>query len=110
MFKTHMHPPPTHTHTGKARRLTLLECPSDLPSMMDAAKAADLVLLLVDGAFGFEMETFEFLNLLQVPGGAWGLCGAGLGCVVGCVRKGGGGVGRQGMETSKEMVVELSAA
>jgi hypothetical protein len=24
------------------------------------------VLLLVDGSFGFEMETFEFLNILQV--------------------------------------------
>ncbi len=34
--------------------------------MIDAAKYADLVLLLVDGAFGFEMETFEFLNILQV--------------------------------------------
>lgn len=33
--------------------------------MLDAAKYADLVLLLIDGAFGFEMETFEFLNLLQ---------------------------------------------
>ena len=33
--------------------------------MVDAAKYADLVLLLVDGAFGFEMETFEFLNILQ---------------------------------------------
>jgi ribosome biogenesis protein BMS1 len=33
--------------------------------MMDAAKAADLVLLLIDGSFGLEMETFEFLNLLQ---------------------------------------------
>ena len=33
--------------------------------MIDAAKYADLVLLLVDGAFGFEMETFEFLNILQ---------------------------------------------
>ena len=33
--------------------------------MLDAAKVADLVLLLVDGSFGFEMETFEFLNLLQ---------------------------------------------
>ena len=33
--------------------------------MLDAAKYADLVLLLVDGAFGFEMETFEFLNILQ---------------------------------------------
>ena len=29
---------------------------------------ADLVLLLVDGSFGFEMETFEFLNVLQVHG------------------------------------------
>ncbi len=34
--------------------------------MVDAAKYADLVLLLIDAAFGFEMETFEFLNLLQV--------------------------------------------
>ena len=34
--------------------------------MLDAAKYADLVLLMIDGAFGFEMETFEFLNLLQV--------------------------------------------
>ena len=36
--------------------------------MIDASKYADLVLLLVDAAFGFEMETFEFLNLLQVQG------------------------------------------
>ena len=53
---------------GKSRRLTFLECPQDLASMIDAAKMADLVLLLIDGAFGFEMETFEFLNLLQVHG------------------------------------------
>ncbi|KAI8474956.1 MAG: ribosome biogenesis protein BMS1-like protein [Monoraphidium minutum] len=53
---------------GKKRRITLLECPPDLPGMLDAAKLADLVLLLVDGSFGFEMETFEFLNLLQVHG------------------------------------------
>ena len=38
----------------------------DLHGMIDAAKYADLVLLMVDGGFGFEMETFEFLNLLQV--------------------------------------------
>ncbi len=24
---------------------------------------------MIDGGFGFEMETFEFLNLLQVRGG-----------------------------------------
>ncbi len=41
------------------------------PHPQDAAKYADLVLLLIDGAFGFEMETFEFLNLLQVGGGGW---------------------------------------
>ena len=59
---------PVTVVAGKARRLTFLECPPDLPSMLDAAKFADLVLLLVDGAFGFEMETFEFLNMLQAHG------------------------------------------
>lgn len=34
--------------------------------MLDVAKVADLALLLVDASFGFEMETFEFLNILQV--------------------------------------------
>lgn len=43
---------------------------------MDAAKAADLVLLMIDGSFGLEMETFEFLNLLQVTDG---LCWTGRG-------------------------------
>lgn len=51
---------------GKKRRITFVECPPDLHGMIDAAKYADLVLLMVDGGFGFEMETFEFLNLLQV--------------------------------------------
>ena len=37
-------------------------------AQIDAAKFADLVLLLVDGNFGFEMETFEFLNVLQARG------------------------------------------
>lgn len=53
---------------GKARRLTFVEAPQDLHGMMDCAKFADLVLTVVDGSFGFEMETFEFLNLLQVHG------------------------------------------
>jgi ribosome biogenesis protein BMS1 len=54
--------------TGKQRRLTLIECPSDLNAMCDLSKVADLVLLVVDGAYGFEMETFEFLNMCQVHG------------------------------------------
>ena len=34
--------------------------------MIDVAKVADLVLLMVDANFGFEMEIFEFLNIAQV--------------------------------------------
>lgn len=51
---------------GKHRRLQFIECENDLNAMIDAAKFADLVLLLIDGGYGFEMETFEFLNILQV--------------------------------------------
>ncbi|KZP01321.1 DUF663-domain-containing protein [Calocera viscosa TUFC12733] len=54
--------------TGKARRLTFIECNNDLNSMIDVGKVADLVLLMIDGSFGFEMETFEFLNVLQSHG------------------------------------------
>eukprot|EP00953_Heterococcus_sp_UTEX-ZZ885_P022945 12648-Heterococcus_DN1.PRE.6 len=55
--------------SGKKRRLTFFECPSnDTCAMVDLAKIADLVLLMVDASFGFEMETFEFLNVLQVHG------------------------------------------
>lgn len=36
--------------------------------MADIGKVADLVLLLIDASFGFEMETFEFLNILQTHG------------------------------------------
>ena len=59
---------PVTVVAGKRRRVTLLECPSDAAGMIDAAKCCDLALLLVDASFGFEMETFEFLNLLQAHG------------------------------------------
>lgn len=76
--------------SGKKRRVTFIEVPSkDLTAMVDVAKVADLVLMVVDASFGFEMvstsppsflrfpwdhllilfqETFEFLNLLQQHG------------------------------------------
>ncbi|XP_017781271.1 PREDICTED: ribosome biogenesis protein BMS1 homolog [Nicrophorus vespilloides] len=54
--------------TGKKRRITLFECNNDINSMIDLAKVADLVLLLCDASFGFEMEIFEFLNICQVHG------------------------------------------
>ncbi|KAI0272913.1 GTP binding protein [Russula aff. rugulosa BPL654] len=54
--------------SGKKRRLTFIECNNDLSSMIDIGKTADLILLMIDGSFGFEMETFEFLNILQAHG------------------------------------------
>ncbi|MCP9264816.1 Ribosome biogenesis protein bms1 [Dirofilaria immitis] len=54
--------------TGKIRRVTFVEVNNDLNSMIDIAKIADLVLLMIDASYGFEMETFEFLNICQVHG------------------------------------------
>ncbi|XP_076182699.1 ribosome biogenesis protein BMS1 homolog [Ptiloglossa arizonensis] len=54
--------------SSKKRRVTFLECNNDINSMIDIAKVADLVLLLIDASFGFEMEIFEFLNICQVHG------------------------------------------
>lgn len=63
--------------TSKRRRLTFIECPSDsLAAMIDVAKIADIVLLMIDGNFGFEMETMEFLNVLAasgMPGNVFGI-------------------------------------
>lgn len=59
---------PVTVVSGKNRRLTFIECNNDLVSMIDVAKVADLVLLMIDSSFGFEMETFEFLNICQVHG------------------------------------------
>jgi ribosome biogenesis protein BMS1 len=54
--------------SGRKRRITFIECRNDINSMIDVAKIADLVLLLIDAKFGFEMETFEFLNIAQIYG------------------------------------------
>ncbi|XP_066589377.1 ribosome biogenesis protein BMS1 homolog [Prorops nasuta] len=59
---------PVTVVSGKRRRITFMECNNDINSMIDIAKVADLVLLLVDASFGFEMEIFEFLNICQVHG------------------------------------------
>ena len=59
---------PVTVVTGKKRRLTIIECPNDMNAMCDVAKVADLAMLLVDGSYGFQMETFEFLNMCQTHG------------------------------------------
>lgn len=45
--------------SGKRRRLTFIECNNNLNSMIDIGKVADLVLLMIDGSFGFEMVRHE---------------------------------------------------
>ncbi|VDB89689.1 Bgt-2647, partial [Blumeria graminis f. sp. tritici] len=62
--------------TSKRQRLTFLECPNQLEAMVDISKVADIVLLMIDGNFGFEMETMEFLNILStsgMPGNVFGI-------------------------------------
>ncbi|KAI6199590.1 Bms1-type G domain-containing protein [Aphelenchoides besseyi] len=54
--------------SGKNRRMTIIEVPNDINSMIDAAKVADLVLLLINTPFGFEMEHFEFINICELHG------------------------------------------
>lgn len=49
--------------SGKKRRLTFIECNNDLNSMIDIGKIADLVLLMVDGSFGFEMVCNNLIPL-----------------------------------------------
>jgi ribosome biogenesis protein BMS1 len=44
--------------------------------MIDVSKITDIVLLMIDGNFGFEMETMEFLNVLSssgMPGNVFGI-------------------------------------
>lgn len=59
---------PVTVVAGRKQRLTFLECSSDLCTMIDVSKVADMVLLLIDARKGFTMEAFEFLNLLQTHG------------------------------------------
>ncbi|KAK4533512.1 hypothetical protein CCYA_CCYA17G4394 [Cyanidiococcus yangmingshanensis] len=59
---------PVTVVASKTKRLTLIEVPPELPSMVDAAKIADLALLVINAAAGFEMETFEFLSVAAAHG------------------------------------------
>lgn len=54
--------------TNKNSRITFYECPTDMQAMIDLSKICDLALILIDASIGFEMESFEFLSLLQNHG------------------------------------------
>ncbi|KAI3875536.1 hypothetical protein MKW92_024843 [Papaver armeniacum] len=59
---------PIRIMAGNKRRVQFVECPNNVNGMIDAAKYADAVVFLIDAGYKFEMETFEFLELLKVHG------------------------------------------
>ena len=59
---------PITIRTSRKQRVTLLECSNDLRTMVELGKIPDIVLTLVDASLGFEMQTFEFLSVLQIHG------------------------------------------
>lgn len=59
---------PITIKTSKKQRVTLYECPNDISSLADLGKIPDIVLTCIDASIGFEMQTFEFLSVLQIHG------------------------------------------
>ncbi|KAJ4847036.1 hypothetical protein Tsubulata_038474 [Turnera subulata] len=52
-----LHIPTIDRSYGKRRRVQFVECLNDVNGMIDAAKFADLALILVDASYGFEMSS-----------------------------------------------------
>ena len=59
---------PITMRINKHQRITLIEAPNDLASLLDLSKIADLVLFTIDASIGFELETFEFISVLKQSG------------------------------------------
>ncbi|VDD83181.1 unnamed protein product [Mesocestoides corti] len=53
---------------GKKFKMTFIECDCNINSMIDVAKVADIVLLVVSVHRGLEMYHFEFISMLQTHG------------------------------------------
>uniref|UniRef100_A0A1I8IWQ0 Bms1-type G domain-containing protein n=1 Tax=Macrostomum lignano TaxID=282301 RepID=A0A1I8IWQ0_9PLAT len=59
---------PVTVVAGKRKRLTFIECNDDINVMIDVAKVADLVLLMINAELGWDMLLFEFINICQTHG------------------------------------------
>lgn len=57
---------PITMRVSKGQRITLMECPNDLVVSLELAKCADIIITLVDGSIGFELQTFELLSVLKI--------------------------------------------
>ncbi|CAG9331632.1 unnamed protein product [Blepharisma stoltei] len=59
---------PITLRANRSLRLCFYECPTEMSAMIDLAKIADLALIVIDASVGFELETFEFISILQNHG------------------------------------------
>ncbi|CDU16094.1 asparagine and aspartate rich protein 2, putative [Plasmodium yoelii] len=59
---------PISIFTKNLKRYTFIEINDDILHMIDIAKIADICLLVIDGNFGFELETLEFTSILNTHG------------------------------------------
>ncbi|QGI77605.1 unnamed protein product [Fusarium fujikuroi] len=62
---------PVTVVTSKKQRLTFVECPNELEAMVDIAKVADIVLLMIDGNYGFEYQGAHLFYLSGVMNGRY---------------------------------------
>lgn len=59
---------PVTVSVATDRRLTLFDVPNELTAVLDIARVADLVVIVIDASEGFQTEHFEYLNILQTIG------------------------------------------
>ncbi|ETW64025.1 hypothetical protein PFMC_00049 [Plasmodium falciparum CAMP/Malaysia] len=59
---------PISIFTKNLKRYTFIEVNDDILHMIDVAKIADICILVIDGSYGIELETLEFLNILYTHG------------------------------------------
>ncbi|OAF70052.1 hypothetical protein A3Q56_02189, partial [Intoshia linei] len=59
---------PVTVVSGKKQRLTFMESNNDICTIIDLIKVADLVITVVNARIGFEMESFEIINICQTHG------------------------------------------
>jgi len=54
--------------SNKHKPLIFIECPLDILSVANLAKTSDIVIFMIDGFFGLELETFECVSFLNSHG------------------------------------------
>nr|XP_027202871.1 ribosome biogenesis protein bms1-like [Dermatophagoides pteronyssinus] len=53
---------------SKTRRITLIECSTEIEATLDLAKIADIALCMIDIRNGIQKDTLEFINIMKVHG------------------------------------------